>query len=154
MNEIIRFHDSPAVAIVRVLRGSWRQNPEPLTISAEELSSIAPLLLQTGAGALAWRRVQSLELAGEKSFLDLKNAYRCQSIEAAIHQFNVRDAFKRARQTAVEPILLKGWALAHRYPDDALRPYGDIDLWLRPSDLHRLQQALPVFGEHTYCVET
>jgi hypothetical protein len=147
-------HDlSPTgIAIARALRGSWRQTPEPLSIPINEFSAIESLLLRTGAGALAWRRVQQVA-SSDEIFPDLKNAYRSYAIEAAINQFNVRDVFHRARQADVEPLLLKGWALARLYPDDALRPYGDIDLWLQPNRLERLNQALPPAGEHAYCVE-
>ena len=37
------------------------------------------------------------------------------------------------RAVGVEPILGKGWAAARLYPDPGLRPYGDVDLYVRPE---------------------
>ena len=33
----------------------------------------------------------------------------------------------------MEPLLVKGWAVARLYPERGLRPYGDIDLCVRPE---------------------
>ena len=35
------------------------------------------------------------------------------------------------RSAGVEPLLVKGWAMARLYPERGLRPYGDIDLCVR-----------------------
>src|SRR6185312_9036297 len=115
--------------------------------------AIAPLLRATGSAPLAWRRLRKSEFSEKQPFLILKNAYRQHSIEAAIHEVNVRDIFKKARRAGVEPILFKGWALARSYPDDALRPYGDIDLWLPPEDLDKLNAARFSADAYSYCVE-
>ena len=37
------------------------------------------------------------------------------------------------RAVGVEPLLAKGWAAVRLYPEPGLRPYGDIDLWVRPE---------------------
>ena len=37
------------------------------------------------------------------------------------------------RSAGVEPLLVKGWAIARLYPEHGLRPYGDIDLCVRPE---------------------
>jgi len=144
---------SPGASIASLLNRAWRNDPEPVSISAREISTIAPLLLRTGSAAFAWRRLQSADVLTEGSSSDLRDAYRRQSIEAAVHEVNVRDIFIRARATGVEPILFKGWALARMYPDDGLRPYGDIDLWVRPEDLEKLYAAMPTTRERSYCVE-
>ena len=39
----------------------------------------------------------------------------------------------RLRSAGVEPLLVKGWAVARLYPERGLRPYGDIDLCVRPE---------------------
>jgi len=48
------------------------------------------------------------------------------------------------RQAAVEPLLVKGWAAAALYPDLGLRPFGDIDLLIRPRELETARTALRV----------
>lgn len=74
-------------------------------------------------------------------------------LQAAVHDLQVTDIFKRTRAIGLEPILFKGWALARLYPDSGLRPYGDIDLWVRPDELDICYRALPSESEHIYCVE-
>jgi len=136
-----------------MLRTSWRTAPDPFSITADDLSAIEPLLLATGAGALAWRRLRAAEMLSNVRSTGLKEAYRKHSIEAALHEINTRDIFIRARAANIEPVLFKGWALARLYPEDGLRPYGDIDLWVRTKDLEQLQAALTRGKDRSYCVE-
>ena len=139
--------------IAEVLRTAWRPVPDSLSISAERVSQITPLLLATGAAALAWRRAGALDPDVTSRLIQLKDAYRQHTIEAAVHEINTCDIFKRARAAKIEPLLFKGWALARLYPEDGLRPYGDIDLWVCPEDLESLYRALPSNKDHVYCVE-
>jgi len=127
--------------IASLLEGAWRKDPEPIATSSKAIAAVAPLLQATGSAALVWRRLQRSAVSGRRSFRVLKDAYRQHAIEALIHETNVRDIFKRARGAGVEPVLFKGWAIARLYRDDALRPYGDIDLWLSPEDLDQLYTA-------------
>lgn len=110
------------------------------------------MLLASGSGALAWRRIQPSNPPATPPFAHLNEAYRKHSLEAALHEVNVVDAFKRIRRKRVEPILFKGWSLARLYPDDGLRPYGDIDLWVRSEDLNDLSHVLQSGGQK-YFVE-
>jgi hypothetical protein len=82
-----------------------------------------------------------------------KEAYRKHTIESAVHEVNIRDAFRRLRAANIEPILFKGWALARLYPEAGLRPYGDLDLWMRAQDLERFNDDLQASGEPGYCIE-
>jgi hypothetical protein len=41
--------------------------------------------------------------------------------------------FRVLRAAGVEPMLIKGWAMARLYPEPGLRPYGDVDLVVRPE---------------------
>lgn len=138
--------------IARFVNRAWRVFPDPLVFSTEEVARIAPLLVVNGTAALVCRRIRS-SAAGLGPLLDLENAYRHHAITAALHAHNLQDIFTRARAAGVEPVLFKGWALARLYPDDGLRPYGDIDLWVRPADLGTLHRALPTNLERSYCVE-
>lgn len=150
--EDVSNNNSNGNLIARVLRTAWRPVPESLSISADEVSTITPLLVATGAAAIAWSRTNALRLS-HCSLIDLRQAYRQHSIAGAIHEINTLDIFRRARQAGIEPILFKGWALARLYPEDGWRPYGDIDLWVRSEDLDGLFKALPSASEHNYCVE-
>jgi hypothetical protein len=53
----------------------------------------------------------------------------------------------------VEPLLAKGWAAARLYPEPGLRPYGDIDLCVRPEDYAAAQDVLLRAGGHGTLVE-
>ena len=139
--------------IARMLERSWRAVPGPLSIFPEEIHQVAPLLLATGTGALAWHCIQSLDLPSTGPFLDLRNAYRQHAVEAAVHELNTSDLFTRVRAAGIEPVLFKGWGLARLYPDAGLRPYGDIDLWVSPEDLQKLYAKLPSGDERGYCVD-
>jgi hypothetical protein len=145
--------DSPGKLIARTLNGAWRRVPGPLSISPDEVHQIASLLLVTGTAALAWRQMQPCEVISSWALAYFKEAYRKHTIEAAVHEVNIRDAFRRLRAANIEPILFKGWALARLYPEEGLRPYGDLDLWMRAQDLDRFNDVLMTSGEPGYCVE-
>jgi hypothetical protein len=143
--------DSQGHLIARMLETSWRAVPGPLKISPEHVHQIASLLLVTGAGALAWRRMQPCKITSSWALAYFKEAYRKHTIESAVHEVNIRDAFRRLRAAKIEPILFKGWALARLYPEEGLRPYGDLDLWMRAQDLERFSDDLR--AEPDYCIE-
>lgn len=48
----------------------------------------------------------------------------------------------RFRAAGIEPILVKGWSAARYYPELGLRPYGDLDLCVRPDQLTAAQAVL------------
>lgn len=47
----------------------------------------------------------------------------------------VLDAFSKFRRHNIEPILIKGWAIAKYYPDDIYRSSSDIDLAFSSADI-------------------
>jgi hypothetical protein len=118
--------------IAKVLEISWRQSPSSLTISSDELDIVTPMLLASGAGALGWKRVSNSELRMPAA-LELEQAYRLHALQSAIHERDVEQAFKLFRFAGVEPVLVKGWAVARLYPEVGLRPYGDLDLCVAPE---------------------
>jgi len=95
---------------------------------------VTPLLYDSGAAALGWWRVRQTALRETPSGELLHQAFRLLALQANIHQTKVQKVFRLMRAEGVEPILLKGWAIARLYPQPALRPYGDIDLVVRPQD--------------------
>jgi len=139
--------------IAKALRRCWREPIEPLELPLDQINSIVLKLISLGVGALVCRQVEAIDSFRGQSSLQLQEAHRSHLISAAVHEFEVTDIFARARAYRVEPILFKGWALARLYPDVGLRPYGDIDLWVRAEDLEKLYCALPGGDDYTYCVE-
>jgi Uncharacterised nucleotidyltransferase len=128
--------------IASVLAGSWRQFPSPLEISIEELDAVAPSLLATGAAALAWKRVSKSNLQTSTAAKELEQAYRLHSLQSAIHERDIQGILTMFDRTGIEPVLVKGWAIARLYPESGLRPYGDIDLCVNPKQFGAAKAAL------------
>jgi hypothetical protein len=116
-----------------MLAGSWRQALPALEITAEELVTVIPALLQTGAGALGWRRVQASHQHNSAGASELLQAYRIHAVQAVLHELQIKEAVQLLRSNGVEPILVKGWSIARLYVEPGLRPYGDIDLCVNPD---------------------
>ena len=124
---------SPGSVLASLLRGIWRQNPPALPISEDELTQVTPLLLRSGGGALGWHRIRHSGLRTSAAGRTLQQAYRLHTIRTAVHEQVVQELFEALRSAGVEPILIKGWAVARLYPDPGLRPYGDVDIVVRPE---------------------
>lgn len=118
--------------IATVLERAWKQ-PSPLEITAEELDQIAPLLLRSGAGALAWLRIRNTILERATSASEIQQAYRLHTLQAAVQEVKIEQLLKGLQEADIDPILVKGWAIARRYPEPGLRPYSDVDLIVRPD---------------------
>jgi hypothetical protein len=114
--------------IAKVLAGAWRRAPSPLELSISELDVVAPMLLASGAGALGWKRVSNSNLRTAPLALELEQAYRLHALQSVMHEREIESAVTTLRSAGVEPILVKGWAVARLYPEAGLRPYGDLDL--------------------------
>jgi hypothetical protein len=127
--------------VARALSGSWRLDPPSWDVDEATLASVAPLLLQGGVGALAWRRLRSSPLADSIAGQALRQAHRLQALHAAVHEDDVATAFRRLRGRGIDAVLGKGWAAARLYPDPALRPYGDVDLYVNAAEYDVARQA-------------
>src|SRR5436189_5468617 len=81
--QMIKAAGSNTNLIARILSGAWRSEPRAPDISVEELETVAPLLLGSGAGALGWCRVRDSELRSSSVAFQLHQAYRKHTLEAA-----------------------------------------------------------------------
>jgi hypothetical protein len=133
--------------VAALLASSWRQLPNKPSLSATELLNITPLLLESGAGALAWRRLRNSPFAATSDASELQQAYRLHALQAAVHENNIKQVLQLLRSAAIEPLLVKGWAIARLYPENGLRPYGDIDLCVRPGDYVKAGKILRDAGD-------
>jgi hypothetical protein len=115
-------------AIASVLRGSWREVPEPPANLDQTLPTVAGTLLETGCGALGWWRVRGSALASEPGAVPLREAFRLHALQAAVHAKNLELAIGHFNGAGLTPIVFKGWAMARLYARPGLRPYGDVDL--------------------------
>lgn len=119
-------------AIAAILAGSWRELPPRKEVSTAEIEAVCPLLLESGAGALAWWRLRNLDPA--LPFLEeLRGSYLSHAVHAVQHEQDVVEVFRVLCQAGIEAILLKGWAVGRLYAEPGLRPPGDIDLCVAPQ---------------------
>jgi hypothetical protein len=125
-----------------LLSGAWREAPGAPGISPEELATITPLLNATGDAALGWWRIRNSQLADSTAGPQLHEAYRRFRLSALIHEQEIKYIFSLLRAEGIEPVLVKGWAIARLYPDRGLRPYGDIDICVRPDQFVKAERAL------------
>jgi hypothetical protein len=100
------------------------------------------LLYNSGSAGLAWWRIRQSEFANTTPGELLHQGYRLQALQSAMQEERIGVAFGLLRDAGIEPILLKGWAVARRYAHRTLRPYGDIDLIVRPDDFARARAIL------------
>jgi len=128
--------------VARLLSGVWRGVSTAPDISTSELSTLAQLLNATGDAALGWWRIRHSELATSEAGRQLHQAYRLFRLAALIHEQEIKYVFSLLRAERIEPVLVKGWAIARLYPDRGLRPYGDIDICVRPDRFAKAEQAL------------
>jgi hypothetical protein len=138
--------------VARLLSGAWREaiysheivnTHEPADDLFEtELNEVTPLLCRSGAGALAWHKIRNTPLGTTAAGEQLHEVYRRFRLSALIHEREIAYVFSLLRAEGIEAVLVKGWAIAHRYPHSALRPYGDIDLCVAPDQFAKAQRAL------------
>ena len=121
--------------VAAALSGAWRSSPSPLDLSPATLADIAPVILRTGAGGLAWWRASGAGQHDSGTALLFREAYRLHTNQAAEHEQHLKQVFRALHHGGVEAIVCKGWATARLYPGPGLRPYGDIDLCVRPSHM-------------------
>jgi hypothetical protein len=125
-----------------LLAGAWRKNPLPADCSIEELELMAPLLLETGAAALAWRRLRHSELAVTPVASRFHDAYRLYSLLAVVYEREVAGLFKLLRSHGIEPVLVKGWAISRHYAEPEARPCGDVDICVSEEQYEAAQTIL------------
>lgn len=117
-----------------MLAGAWRPESSPLNLDPKSLGDISGLLLRTGAGGMAWWRIRESEFADSSVGREFQQTFRAQSLQSAMHERTLTDAVGDLRAEGIEPLLAKGWLAAGLYAQRGLRPYGDIDLWVRPEE--------------------
>lgn len=129
-------------AIATLLAGSWRTEPPPYTRSPTDEVELAPHILKTGAGGLAWWRLRDSDSYDFPYAAELQEAYRLQTLQSGIHGRRLEEAVRKLSLAGIQPLLAKGWLAAGLYAQRGLRPYGDIDLWVRPEEHGAALEAL------------
>lgn len=139
--------------MARLLAAAWRASPPPLVSSAGELAEIAPLLLRSGAGALAWWRIRDSGLRATPFAEQFRHDYRFHALQAALNERALKQIIRLLRGCGVEPVLVKGWAIARHYPETGLRQYSDFDLCILPDHFEAAKAALKSIETEGYNVD-
>jgi len=140
-------HEAWGRRVARVLRGAWRARPDHQGLDAADLFEASPLLLRGGSAGLAWWRAQASSVPSPV-LKPLHDGFAIHALHAAVLEAKIPAAFVRLRARGIEPLLGKGWAVARLYPRPGLRPYGDIDVYVRPEEGPAARTALdPPGGE-------
>jgi hypothetical protein len=126
--------------VAELLAGSWRDCKPSLSIA--QMGAIAQLLLRSGAGGLTWCAIRNSDLRGSPFAELFQAAYRMQTLQSALHERSLKTVIPALRSAGVEPLLVKGWAIARLYPEPGMRPYLDLDLCVLPDDYSRAEAAL------------
>ena len=126
---------------LRVLANSWHPAARATDLSADELRDVAPLLLGSGSGALAWCKIRHSQLQSSPVAFQFQQAYRHHTLEAARHERDIQTILALLRSRGIEPILIKGWSIARLYPEKGMRPYDDTDLVIR-RDQYSIAQTI------------
>lgn len=125
-----------------LLSGAWRAEVRSAAFTAEELKLIAPLLLETGAAALAWRRLRHSDLVATPIAHQLHEVYRLNHLLSIIYRREVAEVFRLLRAHKIEPVLVKGWAIGRHYAEPEARACGDVDVCVSKEQYQQAQDAL------------
>lgn len=128
--------------VASALSGAWRCEPPPVQLSVEELGLVAPLLERSGAGALACWKVRKSKLADADAARGLVQSYRLQTLRAAVREGEIESLFALLESAGLDALLVKGFAAGRAYPEQGLRPSGDIDLCVRPTQYPKAKEIL------------
>ena len=129
-----------------VLVGAWRRTPPVFEMSSEDLQRITLGLLRLKIGALGWWRVRHSTLRTSPAGIQLRGAYDRNSVQAAFHGRSLACVVMRLRSVGVEPLLMKGAAIARLYAERGLRPFDDLDVCVRPDQYGMAQAVLRDWG--------
>jgi hypothetical protein len=128
--------------VAAALAGAWRREPPAVALSGDELRRIAPLLEVSGAGALAWWKFRRSPLVETEAARGFRESYRLQTLRAAVREGELESLFALLGAAGLDALLVKGWAAGRAYPEQGLRPSGDIDLYVRRGQYASVREVL------------
>lgn len=139
--------------LAALLAGAWREETVATDCSLEEIELLTPLLIETGAAALAWRRVRHSALESSRPARPLQETYKLYKLLALVYEREVADVFRLLRAHNVEPVMVKGWVASRNYAEEDARHCGDIDLCVTKEEHARATEALRERTDFTYEVD-
>jgi hypothetical protein len=128
--------------VAAALAQAWRVSPPAWEPDRGSLALVEPLLVASGAGALAWRRLRLADEARSPAGFALQQAYRLHAVESLLHERQLVRVLARLHAAGVEPLLGRGWAAARHYPEAGVRPYRNFDLYVGAAQQQAARAAL------------
>jgi hypothetical protein len=128
----------------------WRDVPAgdalAVDVSLEELVQVLPVPIESGSVGLVWPRLAHREAELGAVGSALRAAYEAQAAHNARVEGEIARVVGLLRERDVDPVLIKGYAVARLYPAPLVRPAGDIDLVVRDADYAAAKAALAGWG--------
>lgn len=82
---------------------------------------------------MAYWRLRDSVLSESATVARLQEEYYEETVRTALRLNDLESILNHLAQAGIEPLLFKGWASARLYPNVILRPFTDIDLFVRPA---------------------
>jgi Uncharacterised nucleotidyltransferase len=140
--------ETSSIATAHLLWEACRRAPDPASIrgalaNGADLPWAAAVAQQHRIAALLWRAlvragVADTQAEGQRSLADYSEVLQAEALLLLPHALSA--ALRPLVGAGLEPVVLKGPAVAARYPSPGLRPMEDIDLLL-PRRQHRAALA-------------
>jgi len=128
--------------VAALLKGAWRAEAGACEVAPQNLTAISALCVASGAAPLAWWNIRRSAFASTGACESLHQAFLHSSVQAVRYRHALADLLTALRERDIDPIVVKGWAIARHYPTLGLRPYSDHDLCVRPADADRARAIL------------
>jgi hypothetical protein len=126
----------------RVHWRAWDPAAEAPEVSMVEVVVALPVLIESGSAGVVWPRVRDVVGADHPAGMALEAAARAQATHNARAERELARVVGRLREAGIEPVLIKGLAVARLYPSPLVRPAGDLDLVVRDEDYAAAMEAL------------
>lgn len=131
--------------VADALTQSWRDDPPPWDpdLSQADLGKLFEHLQGTGASSLMYRRIRRCaSLQGDDVLAQMQQSYKAQQLRATVQMNAIAELSKLLSDRNILHMVFKGWAVARAYGDPCCRPFGDIDVLVRPHQMAKTLDLL------------
>lgn len=153
MNDAPAHHLQNGEMLAQLLRGAWRAEPPPLALTEAQTRAVIPFAVKGGGAGLAYWRLRRLREYEALAQTDLRAEYMTNGMRAAQLLYHLPLLVNALRDAGIEPLLFKGWAMARHYPELALRPTGDIDLFVPAAHIERARAIVVAMQLDAFSVD-
>lgn len=118
---------------------TWYNNDERLIVSGERVNEVIRLAAFQGTGPLVYDqllKMPDLEISAELR-MQMKQQCLMSMMQQNVMMPILNQAWRALEKAKINPVLLKGLALAQYYPQPHLRQWGDIDLYVGQKQYHQ-----------------